>query len=65
MLHAIKSDDEADKKDKIEQFLNLYLQNYQAAFYPDRNLSLDELVVKLKCCPKAASEIVKTAQPKS
>ena len=48
MLHAAYVDDEREKKDKIEPFLNLLLHKFQAAFYPDKNLSLDEMVVKWK-----------------
>lgn len=48
MLHASFVDDEMKKKDKIEPFLNTLLQKFQAALYPEQNLSLDEMVVKWK-----------------
>ena len=48
MLHASSIGDEQSKKDKIEPFLNLLLENIQGAFYPGQDLSLDEMVVKWK-----------------
>lgn len=48
MLHASNVDDEKEKKDKIEPFLNNLLKRFQAAYYPSQNLSLDEMVVKWK-----------------
>ena len=33
---------------KIEFFLNILLQNFQDTFYPWKDLSLDEMVVKWK-----------------
>ena len=34
--------------DKIDPFLNILLNNFQAAFYPGQNLSLDEMMAKWK-----------------
>ena len=48
MLHAVFVKDEIEKKDKIEPFLNIVLNKFQAAFYPGQNLLLDEMVVKWK-----------------
>ena len=48
MLHVNSIRDEKSKKDKIEPFLNKLLQNFQRAYYPDKNLLLDEMVVKWK-----------------
>ena len=48
MLHATTVEDEIEKKDKIEPFLNSLLTKFQDAFYPERNLSIDEMVVKWK-----------------
>jgi len=49
MLHASGGEeDEKSKKDKIEPFLNTLLKNFQAAFYPWEDLSIDEMVVKWK-----------------
>ena len=48
MLHVNSIGDEKSKKYKIEPFLNKLLQNFQRAYYPDKDLSLDEMVVKWK-----------------
>ena len=48
MMHASNVEDEMEKKDKIEPFLNKLLRRFQTAFYPGQNLSLDEMVVKRK-----------------
>ena len=48
MLHASSIGDEQSKKDKIEPFLNSLLKKFQDAFYPSKNLSIDEMVVKWK-----------------
>ena len=48
MLHVNSIGDEKSKKDKIETFLDKLLQNFQRAYYPDKDLSLDEMVVKWK-----------------
>ena len=48
MLHATTVEDEIEKKDKIEPFLNSLLTKFQDAFYPGQNLSIDEMVVKWK-----------------
>ena len=48
MMHASNVEDEIEKKDKIEPFLNKLLRRFQTAFYPGQNLSLDEMVVKWK-----------------
>ena len=46
MLHAGSIRDEQSKKDKIDPFLNMLIDKFQSAFYPERDLSLDEMVVK-------------------
>ena len=46
MLHA--GDEEAEGKDKIEPFMNLLLTKFRAAFYPFRELSIDEMVIGFK-----------------
>lgn len=48
MLHVSSVGDERSKKDKIEVFLNMLLENFQGAFYPGGDLSIDEMVVKWK-----------------
>ena len=48
MLHAGAICDDNSKKSKIEPFLNLLLVKFQSAFYPGKNLSLDEIVIKWK-----------------
>ena len=48
MLHAGSVGDERSKTSKIEPFMNSLLLNFQEAFYPDKNLSIDEMVVKWK-----------------
>ena len=47
MLHVTSVGDE-QLKGNIEPFLNMLLQNFQDAFYPGKDLSLDEMVVKWK-----------------
>lgn len=46
MLHA--SEVGAESKEKIEPFLNSLVANFQAAFYPFENLSIDEMVIGYK-----------------
>ena len=46
MLDVNSIGDEKPKKDKIEPSLKKLLQNFQRAYYPDKHLSLDEMVVK-------------------
>ena len=48
MLHAVSIGDEQSKKEKIEPFLNMLISKFQSAFYPEKDLSLDEMVVKWK-----------------
>ena len=48
MLHVGSVGDEKATKDKIEPFLNSLLKKFQDAFYPGKNLSIDEMVVKWK-----------------
>ena len=48
MLHVNSIGDEKSKRYKFEPFLNKLLQNFQRAYYPDKDLSLDEMVVKWK-----------------
>ena len=52
MLHVSSVGDGWLKKDKIEAFLNMLLQNFRDAFYPGKDLSLDNMVVKWKGCYK-------------
>ena len=44
MLHCSENP-EAEGKDKIEPFINMFLSKFHEAFYPKENLSLDEMVV--------------------
>ena len=46
MLHAGSIGDEQSKKEKFEPFLNMLISKFQSAFYPEKDLSLDEMVVK-------------------
>ena len=48
MLHAGSIGDEQSKKEKIEPFLNMLINKFRSAFYPEKDLSLDEMVVKWK-----------------
>ena len=52
MLHVSSVGDGWLKKDKIEAFLNMLLQYFRDAFYPGKDLSLDNMVVKWKGCYK-------------
>ncbi|BFZ21097.1 hypothetical protein BsWGS_24136 [Bradybaena similaris] len=43
MLHC--SDSASENKDKIEPYMNLLIENFNQAFYPYENLSIDEMVI--------------------
>ena len=43
MLHCSEADSEG--KEKVEPFINLLLERFRAAYYPEQNLALDEIVV--------------------
>ena len=48
MLHINSFKKEQWKKDKIEPFLNLFSNKFQSTFYLERDVAIDETVVKWK-----------------
>ena len=46
MLHVSAID--STSKDKIEPFINRLIEKFQQAFYPDKNVSVDEMVIGYK-----------------
>ena len=46
MLHVLAID--TTSKDKIEPFINHLIEKFQQAFYPDTNVSVDEMVIGVK-----------------
>ena len=47
MFH-VSDNDEKKAKDKIEQFMNELIHQFQAAFYPFQNVSIVEMLIKYK-----------------
>ena len=47
MLHVAPSQ-ESHAKEKIEPFMKNLIANYQKAFYPYEDVSVDEMVIKYK-----------------
>ena len=47
MLH-VSDNDEKKAKDKIEPFMNKLIHQFQAAFYPFQDVSIDEMVINFK-----------------
>ena len=47
MLH-VSDNDEKKAKDKIEPFMNKLIHQFQVAFFPFQDVSIDEMVINFK-----------------